>query len=114
MGETQSILTWLVDDVDTANAGRGQISLYLSTPETANIKKSSVITSTILSGISPVSIPPTALSQWLIEATNMLSNLEDAYDAMTYTFVKYSLAEPEADEDMNDVGGAWIGIYNGL
>lgn len=113
-GEVRYILTWIVDDVDTELPGRGQFSLYLSTPETANIKKSPIVTTAILGNISPVGTPSTALTQWLAQSTNMLNTLSDAYNTMEFLYVKFAASEPHADEDMNDDIGPWIGIYRGL
>lgn len=112
-GEARYILTWIVDDVDTELPGRGQFSLYLSTPETTNIKKSSVATTAILGNISPVGTPSTALTQWLAQSTNMLNTLSDAYNTMEFLHVKFAASEPQANEDINDIVGPWIGIYRG-
>lgn len=113
LGEIKYILTWIVDDVDTEIAGRGQLSLYLSTPEVTNIKKSPIITIAVIGNISPTGTPTNALTQWLAQSTNMLNTLNDAYDTMEFLHVKFAMAEPQADEDMNDIVGPWIGVYRG-
>ena len=108
---SENILTWLVDDVDTAKYGRGSLSLNVTTNNT--IHKSSVITAIVIQNLNITGTPPVALTQWLLQSTTMLNTLSAAYDTMEFLHVKFAMAEPQADEDMNDVVGPWIGIYHG-
>lgn len=77
---SNGVLVWVVDDVDTALAGRGSISLTMSTPEITNVKSTPLIATVIKEGnICTAEVPP-GIDQWVVRANSKLDEVTEATD----------------------------------